>query len=784
MSTMEGISTRRRDSKKSSELRYLRNELNRLKTYLAVHEYDLGLPEQKTESVSRRARKKTQRAKRERQRGRIAQYVRERTGRRSGLPYGVREEIGSRIDRKLASYRNRIKKTSIQLVMAAAAGDQYREEKLAAREDGTFDSDESDVSDSSNSYIGDSDTDITDFSGSEIDLPSTGIPAAMAAQIESLPGPGDWADKLTQPVIAKYARKGPPKAYAKPYPTPYIKEEEDEDLRLPHKPASPQPELYDTKQWRDINIKNNLDTIKPDPRYIRTDKFPGETGLMTWELQEKTYPTLDSILEMGEEYGRWDPGYLDLEKPDPRLWDPDQKEQIENKPAAVRLPLEANITTKVSLERIRAGFERAEMNTDYTPYSQIPAILPEKLSDEVMMRGPLPTPPRLPLKGPSGRVIAPESKTNTPAQPVHPDPYLKTSQDSKDLPTALLAQYHYPVDSPATSTFKLGKDRSTVPDVVKPASAYKPIPVHKQAPTRKVEEEKYMGLTAAEYKERFQNLMADVDVHFPTQPQETQVKREEVPEQQPEYQKQKQENYQQILPDIDIVAPPPPSSATLPMPTPFDLPLLPFQDPQTPASLLTPFDLPFTTAQQPQTPAPRPPPSASASAFGANDPWWHYTSSDVDTMLYPPLNSTSGSSNTTTTATTTTAPAPAPATATTEPTTASHWPPPPPPTFIPPRGPPSPLDLSAPAAAAAAHNNEEEDEQLQAQILSEIEAAATTPADKEAIPSPFPLPLRSTLPRKGVKSGGVLKDRRKKKKKQNGHVRFGGTETLTFAKDK
>ncbi|KAG4220930.1 hypothetical protein PC116_g30591, partial [Phytophthora cactorum] len=429
----------------------------------------------------------------------------------------VREEIGSRIDKKLASYRNRIKKTSIQLVMAAAAGDQYREEKLASREDGAFDSNESDVSDSSGSYVGDSDTEITDFSGSEIELPSTGLPAAMMAQVESLPGPGDWADKLTQPVIAKYARKGPPKAYAELYPPQYIKEEE-EDLRLPHKPASPQPDRYDTKQWKDINIKDNLDTIKPDPRYIRTDNFPGETGLMTWELQEKTYPTLGSILEMGEEYGRWDPGYLDLEKPDPRLWDPDKKEQNENKPAAVRLPLEANITTKVSLERIRAGFERAEMNTDYTPYSQIPAILPEKLSDEVMMRGPLPTPPRLPLKGPSGRVIAPESKTNTPAQPVHPDPYLKTSQDSKDLPTALLAQYHYPVDSPATSTFKF-KDRSNAPDVVKPASAYKPIPVHKPIPAPKADEERYMGLTAAEYYERFRNLTPAVDVHLPAPPQ-------------------------------------------------------------------------------------------------------------------------------------------------------------------------------------------------------------------------------------------------------------------------
>lgn len=36
---------------KSSELRHLRYELKRLKTYLAVLEYDLGLPEQKTEGT-------------------------------------------------------------------------------------------------------------------------------------------------------------------------------------------------------------------------------------------------------------------------------------------------------------------------------------------------------------------------------------------------------------------------------------------------------------------------------------------------------------------------------------------------------------------------------------------------------------------------------------------------------------------------------------------------------------------------------------------------------------
>ncbi|KAI1806361.1 hypothetical protein F4811DRAFT_510710 [Daldinia bambusicola] len=904
---MEGIRTSVRDSKKSSELRYLRNELNRLKTYLAIHEYDLGLPEQKARDVSRLARKR-QKAKQERQRGRVAQYAREYTrGGQSELQFKVREDVGSSIDKKLASYRSRIKKTSIQLVVAAAAGHEYRAAKLAAQEGGAFSrsdaSDDSGISESSGSDVGDSDTDITDitdFSSGEISLPTSVLPAAMMSQIDKLPGPGDWADKLTQPVIAKYARR---ETVVKDEEEEEEDEEDDDDeeeeeddedededgdededeveeeerdSRLLHKPTVPQPTLYDPKRWRDINYESNAEILKPDPRFTRTDKFPGEIGVMTWEQQEEAYPTLNSILERTEEYGRWDPGYLDESKPDPRLWDPDQKEQNESKPDAERIPLEANLTTKISLERMRAGFERPEMNIDYTPYSQIPAALPENPSVEVMMRGPLPTPLRLPLKGPSGRVIAVPSKPNTPAkQPVHVDPYAKTpSQDPKDAtpPSALLAQYHYPIDSPATSTFKL-KGRKAGEDVVKPkpvitaAAAevvgkpfqvpypthhYTPIqiataaaeeeeegevkplkvppPIHHYTPIQigpqvhtpkvKVEEDDeniYIAPTVAEYlEEPFHSLPTEdgatsqdygtdnvqTVAPFDPSPQEAEQKwRKELLEQQIEQQKKAREEYLQRIPDL--------ASASLPTP----LPSATFADRHAPPPP-TPFDIPPSHPQGPRSPLRVPAPtsaSAPTGVYSAHDPWWHYTGSDVDTALYPRLYSAAANASASTTGNTATATAPATATAASlqsQNYTPYNLAPPP-------RGPPSPLDLSA---ATPAPVREVEEHQVQAQVLGEASAAAAaaatsayagaaTPTGKPS-PSPFLLPLRSAgLGEGGLRTGtgssggsvgagrGVMKSssssssRRRRngkggKDKKKGHVRFGGTQTLTFTKDR
>ncbi|KAI2781792.1 hypothetical protein F4815DRAFT_444141 [Daldinia loculata] len=739
---------------KSSELRHLRYELKRLKTYLAVLEYDLGLPEQKTEDwageewISKRGQKRRERAERRRQRGRAAQNARERVRKRQlGLHVlpspslsDVQKDVNSKIDRKIASYRNRIKRTSVQLLVAATAGHQYRKtdsttgqghpdvrrtssssNEMVARmvrnlinkkargkrpaigynpndSDDYSVSDESDVSNGNDSYLDDSDTNITELSGSESEFPTSKFAAALMSRVEAAPGPGDWADKLTQPVIAKYAKKGPPLNDTELHLPPHA--EEEKDPRPQDKPATPKPEHYDPKQWKEIG--GILHESKTDSTLVHTDQPPEEIGVMTWEQQEKAYPTLKSILEMGEEYGRWDPGYLDTEKPDPTPWDPDLREQNESKPGAERLPLEANLTTKISLERIRVGFERPEMNTEYTRYSQVPAILPARLSDEDMMRGPLPTPPRLPLKGPSGRVITlqPTPKAITPAQLVHANPYLKQPpQNPVDPANAPIAQYHYPVDSPVTSTFKFN-DGNNTSEVVKQARPITPITVT------------YQNASVAKPKEQVRNVKAGREVRFVEQPKEMPAQQQVLEPQ------QQQQQQQQLLPTLEPAPRPPPSQAST---RPNALPPLP--------------STPLPTIPTESQPAPPPPPSGNP--LSTNDPWWHYTSSDVDTTLYPAKTG----------------------------------------------GPIlQPLQLPPPAAANNNNNNNNNNTQtdadadadaqlqLQTQILSESRAAASGPGS-------LAKPLRSALPLKGT--GGVVKSARKK-----GHVRFGGTQTLTFGGDR
>ncbi|KAI0135288.1 hypothetical protein F4814DRAFT_444109 [Daldinia grandis] len=753
---MEVTSMNASSGGKSSDLRHLRSELKRLKTYLAVLEYDLGLPEQKTEDwagkewISKRGQKRRERAERRRQRGREAQNTQEHMRRKqSGLHVppspslsDVQKDINSKFDRKIASYRNRIKRTSVQLLVAATAGQQYHKANLASEQgypdvrhtsssskevvatmvrdlinnkagrkrpaisynsndsDDDSVSDRSDVSNVNDSYLDDSDTNITELSSSESGFPTSKFAAALMARVEAIPGPGDWADKLTQPVIAKYARKGPPKNDTQLHLPPHV--EEEKDPRPQDKPTSPQEEHYDPKLWKEIggiSHESNADTT-----LTRTDQPPEEIGIMTWEQQEKAYPTLESILEMGEEYGRWDPGYLDVEKPDPTPWDPDLREQNESKPSSERIPLEANLTTKISLERLRTGFERVEMNPEYAPYSQVPAILPARWSDEDMMRGPLPTPPSLPLKGPSGRVIPLQPKPNTPAQPVHVNPYLKQpSQGPANLVTAPVTQYHYPVDSPVTSTFPFN-DGNSAPDAAKQGSTTRTATVI------------YQNASVPERKEQAPKVMPDRRIRFMDQAQEIQLQQQlrqqlqQQQEQQQQQQQQQQLQQQQFFPASEP-APPPPPSRPPPRPTTQLPPLL---------SLLPLPSVPEAT----QTAAPPPPPSSNP--LSANDPWWHYTGSDVDTVLYPAL-------------------------------------------------PPQPLYLPPPATAAAAADTQHDTDaelQLQTQIFAETTAAAPqTPAAK---PSSFAKPLPPIGG--GGGGGGVAKYRRRKK----GHVRFGETQVFDF----
>ncbi|KAI1771796.1 hypothetical protein F4818DRAFT_427873 [Hypoxylon cercidicola] len=223
----------------------------------------------------------------------------------------------------------------------------------------------------------------------------------------------------------------------------------------PNEPVRPNPFVYNPKRWArvagDYFDKGAKDR---DPFKQRQDlKTP--TGWLTWNQQEEQYPALDTILKSRE-----------LRPED--MWnlrDRSMKE-LEIKDPTKRPRLEPDIITKLSIERGFAA-ELPEMNPLYRDYSQIPAILPPKLSNE-QMRRPLPVPPRLVLAGPSGPEIDVKAKP-APKTPVRKnwqkavERYDPETQKMK-LPAP---KFEYAPDRPETSTFKFADGRG-VGDIFKP----------------------------------------------------------------------------------------------------------------------------------------------------------------------------------------------------------------------------------------------------------------------------------------------------------------------------
>ncbi|KAI5854521.1 hypothetical protein GGS23DRAFT_619737 [Durotheca rogersii] len=475
---------------KRSELRKLRDTYKRLQTYLAICRHDLQVQQREKDIQERKSppyRKRWNGSTRE-LRGLDQQEA------KKNLDLDEVEKIlrapirqvskayPETLDRKIASYKNRIRRTSVQLLIAAAAGHQYREINLATRDgklvpgiDPTvprkhrvFDmrrtsslSSNEAAARAVKNWINQSrarrvrpvpPTDNDDRMDRRVSLEESSgdssaeeavIDAAIAMMSRARPAQGsrDWAHDIMAP-IADGRRPGLKSGLgARP-----VSGGARIPSRTPNEPAAPDPESYDPRRWRlpvDITGAPRLDSSN-----FEQPKSRNLTGWMTWTEQEGAYPTTDSVLR---------PKKLS----DNELWDPDQRGIHEEKWG--REPLEPDFVTKLSIER-RYGAERRELDTPlYSGYSQDLTSLPARSSEGEMRAGPLPVPPTLPLMGPSGFEVSLAGREPPGTRRLKSK---RTVEDTGDAPLPV-TQYHYPIDSPATADFRL-PDRRRVAEVIRP----------------------------------------------------------------------------------------------------------------------------------------------------------------------------------------------------------------------------------------------------------------------------------------------------------------------------
>ncbi|KAI1098534.1 hypothetical protein F4804DRAFT_120985 [Jackrogersella minutella] len=427
----------------------------------------------------------------------------------------------ARLERRIASYQNRVRRTSVQLLVTAAAGYQYRETNLATRQGwliegidpgaprkhrafdvrslSSLSSTEAvaralktwinnnhhktgvqqgmDIfSDTAYSHQGHQEGDEEELDGSVVDIglevnadddadpnegddgngyessedPLAGAAVAMMARASAMPGPGDWADKIVAPLIERYIGDfslGKEAQASRPA--------SQKSSKPSHRPSSPDRNIYDPTRWGRLLDTNDASWLKDSAGTKEFKNRPDDTpiGLMTWKEEEKAYPSLGSLLEMRE-------------KPTEELWDPDRRFFRERNLAnSERPPLEADVDTKLALER-RTNYERREMNPLYNDYSRVPQVLPEKVSDEEMRRGPQPDPPPLELVSEHGEKV--EFSRPTPRFRQVAEPKRKRDFEAMIAKEPLpVAQYHYPIDSPAVATFRFSDGRQ-VSDIMRP----------------------------------------------------------------------------------------------------------------------------------------------------------------------------------------------------------------------------------------------------------------------------------------------------------------------------
>ncbi|KAL7625593.1 hypothetical protein AAE478_004813 [Parahypoxylon ruwenzoriense] len=478
-----------------TELQKLQNRHRRLQTYLAICKYDFEVERKERDLwakegwVSRRARRRRERAQEKNQPKSESDNLfdlRAILGIPSA-PSPTPSEInpGGRrkqdaLDRRIQSYKKRIRRTSVQLLVAAAAGYQYRETNLATRDGRLADGIDPaiprryralDVRRTPNlssteaaaraikTWVNrerakrahpDEDSESDSADGERISLENTddddaaiGMAIAMASQVESATGQGDWADRAVAPAVRRLLEELPPDEVAR-----RLYGNDGPSSRRPNEPAVPDPEVYDPRRWRRRFDTGDVPSFSSSKFKQPQSRTP--TGWLTWKEQDEMYPTIDSVIRPKRIYPS-------------DLWDPDLR--IDQEGHENRRPLTPDLTTKLVIER-QIGSERQEVNVLYTNYSQTPETLPERLSDEEMKRGPLPRAPELPLIGSSGFSVSLEVKPQ-PKIPVMKYPRGPDLSDKTPLP---VAQYHYPIDSPATSTFKFSDGRG-VSDIFKIAEA-------------------------------------------------------------------------------------------------------------------------------------------------------------------------------------------------------------------------------------------------------------------------------------------------------------------------
>lgn len=338
---------------------------------------------------------------------------------------------GKALDRKIASYKDRIRRTSMQLLVALAAGSQSTDPEIQSRQ-------------SHSTTVTSSTSNSTDGDNNEI--PISAMAQTIGAQTSSTSSRGDWADEIAAPIMDKYMKRVFLSGAGQAQPS----SPKAGDLNTGKPSNAPDPSVYDSRLWKRLEYTDDAAWLNKNSVFEQPKDHTPE-GWATWKTQEKTYPSLAVIL------GRQK---VDMDK----LWDPDQRSLEEKKRAqhgragSGHPHLEPSSITLLSLER-RIGFERREMNPLYRHYSQVPVSLPARVSDEDMSHGHIKTPPPLPLEAPSGYKVSLAPKLDPNPSEVETARRKRLRISRKDMGPVPEAQYDYPTDLPANPTFKFSGGR-------------------------------------------------------------------------------------------------------------------------------------------------------------------------------------------------------------------------------------------------------------------------------------------------------------------------------------
>ncbi|KAI0169454.1 hypothetical protein GGR52DRAFT_592093 [Hypoxylon sp. FL1284] len=459
------------------ELRQLQRRHAQIRTYLAIVRDQLE--QSKQESAALGSEGWVSRRKRHGFESKYRQWERKNAKRaHRGWPLlePLKRYNRAAIDKKIRSYKKAIKRSSVQLLLAAAGTSQHREVNLATRQGKLIKGVDPGVprsyraldtrrpsSLSSNEAVARTIRNVLDKErarrlGREVDSDDR-VSLESDSSDDSGNGSGDGS-----------ASEGEAGAQAKMAGAVWGSEKSSPHgsgaSRSPNGPAAPDPNMYNPRRWPRLvgSYFDQPDRVDDPYEQPRDTKTP--TGWLTWKEQHAMYPTFDKVAKIRQ-----------LRPED--VWDPNARvlRELNIEDRGKRPRLEPDIITKLSLER-GYGAEHPQMNTLYEEYSRIP-LIHDKPSDEVMRKGPLPKPPKLPLKGPMG----PEIKFN--AEPSSPD---RTENwtwkrrweqvDPDSLNVKLPApKFEYAPDHPATSTFKFASGKS-VADIFKPSPRDEPDQIH------------------------------------------------------------------------------------------------------------------------------------------------------------------------------------------------------------------------------------------------------------------------------------------------------------------